>query len=514
MNRKGKSEMRNALLILSILTVSFAGMAEPVVNPMDALTMRQDYEARRASSSSPDLDSNGDALPILPGKTLVLLDADGPGVITHFWNTIAAFDPFSGRSVVLRIYYDGNAEPSVQVPLGDFFGVGHGALKPFTSAPVSVSAGGLARTCYWHMPFRKHIKVTVTNESPTYPVASFYYYLDWQKHDSLPEDTMYFHAQYRQSMPAAPGHYTILETKGTGHYVGTVYSVQQVEMGWFGEGDDFIYIDGAKTPQLRGTGTEDYFNDAWGFREFNTPYHGVSLYEGGYPGDRVTAYRWHIADPIPFKDSIRVTIEHRGSVFDETAEKAEDFSLASSNERPDWVSSVGFWYQYPPATITEPLPPADKRIAPYRIIPVQSLTYRASPTDTVNNSFVGVTYLPTTDDAAIEFDFDVDEAGRYQIGGIFQDNIAGAIFQVYLDGVKAGPPVNMVTVGSGFMWHEFDLHDLQPGTHTLRFEKTGIQSPEARTIAPNYMNFTIEYLILLRLEDMEGYHTLYDRMKR
>ncbi|MCI0493311.1 MAG: DUF2961 domain-containing protein, partial [Planctomycetes bacterium] len=286
---------------------------------MDTLALRQPYEARRESSSNADLAKNGDSVPILPGGTLTLLDADGPGVITHFWNTIAAFDPFAGRSVVLRIYYDGQEKPSVQVPLGDFFGVGHGAHKSFTSAPVSVSAGGLARNCYWHMPFRKHIKVTVTNESLVYPVGSFYYYLDWQKRDSLPEDAMYFHAQYRQSMPAAPGHYKILETSGQGHYVGTVYSVQQVELGWFGEGDDFFYIDGAQTPQLRGTGTEDYFNDAWGFREFATPYHGVTLYEGVFPGDRVTAYRWHIADPIPFRKSLRVMIEHRGSVFDETA---------------------------------------------------------------------------------------------------------------------------------------------------------------------------------------------------
>ncbi|GAG50381.1 unnamed protein product, partial [marine sediment metagenome] len=233
-----------------------------------------------------------------------------------------------------------------------------------------------ARTCYWRMPFRKHIKVTVTNESPVYPVADFYYYLDWQQHESLPDDTTYFHAAYHQSMPAEKGHYTILDTKGAGHYVGTVYSVQQVELGWFGEGDDFIYIDGSETPQLRGTGTEDYFNDAWGFREFSTPFHGVSLYEGRHPGDRVTAYRWHIMDPITFKKSLRVMIEHRGSVMDETA-PVDEAKLVGSEERPDWVSSVGFWYQYPPATITEPLPPAEKRTAPYRVLPVGKLTHRA-----------------------------------------------------------------------------------------------------------------------------------------
>jgi hypothetical protein len=479
---------------------------------MDALTLRQPYEARRESSSNADLAKNGDSVPILPGGTLTLLDADGPGVITHFWNTIAAFDPFAGRSVVLRIYYDGQEKPSVQVPLGDFFGVGHGAHKSFTSAPVSVSAGGLARSCYWHMPFRKHIKVTVTNESLTYPVGSFYYYLDWQKRDSLPVDTMYFHAQYRQSMPAAPGHYKILETSGQGHYVGTVYSVQQVELGWFGEGDDFFYIDGAQTPQLRGTGTEDYFNDAWGFREFATPYHGVSLYEGVFPGDRLTAYRWHIADPIPFRKSLRVMIEHRGSVFDETAEGGV-VSLAGSNERPDWISSVAFWYQDPPVEIDEPLPEVALRIAPYRVIPVKSLACRAEPPETVKPAHVGVSFLTEANDASIEFDFQIDKSGRYRISGLFEDSIAGGIWQPSLDGQSVGPPINMVVPDSGFAWHDLDLHDLEAGKHTLRFAKVDQTAPATRSVRFPTTAFTLEYLTLLRLEDMAGYHQLYNELR-
>jgi hypothetical protein len=192
------------------------------------------------------------------------------------------------------------------------------------------------------MPFRKSAKVTLTNEATDYGKVSFYYYLDWEKLPELPPEVLYFHARYRQAMPAQPGDYTILETHGTGHYVGTVYSAQQVKTGWFGEGDDRFYIDGEQVPSLRGTGTEDYFNDAWGFRQFATPFYGVSLWEGVFPGDRVTAYRWHVTDPVRFRKSLKVAIEHKGSIFTDAG-----VQVASSDERPDWLSSVALWYQTP-----------------------------------------------------------------------------------------------------------------------------------------------------------------------
>jgi len=500
-------------VILSLLFAASSALAQGNFGgALDDLTRRQEFTSMRTSSSAEELGSNGDSREIPPGEMLVLLDADGPGVITHIWNTIAAFDPFAGRSVVLRIYYDGNEQPSVQSPLGDFFGVGHGANKSITSMPVVVSAGGLSRSCYWRIPFLKHIKVTVTNESPVYPVADFYFYVDWQKHEKLPEDTQYFHAEYRQSMPAAKGHYTILETQGTGLYVGTVYSAQQVELGWFGEGDDFIYIDGSETPQLKGTGTEDYFNDAWGFREFNAPFHGVSLYEGTYPGDRVSAYRWHIMDPIAFKDSIKVTIEHRGSAVDETA-PAEDATLSRSNERPDWVSSVGFWYQFPPVTLQEALPPADKRVAPYRVIPVSELTHRNDEKGRVLPSEVGKQYITAEPTGFFEIDFSITEAGRYQLSGMFQDNPDSAVYQAMLDGKKIGLPIVMAVEGGGFAWHQLDAYDLEPGTHTLRFEKLDQQVPVMRSTGLKEDVFAIEYLVLLRLEDLTGYHELLNQRK-
>lgn len=500
------------LLGLMATLVTHAAAQGLLPDTWPSLAQRQPCEARRQSSSNPDLTSNGDSRPIPPGETLTLLDADGPGVITHFWNTIAALDPFAGRSVVLRIYYDGRDKPSVQVPLGDFFGVGHGAMKEFSSAVVSVSAHGLSRSCYWPIPFRQHIKVTVTNESPKYPVADFYYYLDWQKRERLPEDTEYFHAQYRQAMPAPPGHYTILETQGQGHYVGTVYSVEQVELGWFGEGDDFFYIDGAETPQLRGTGTEDYFNDAWGFHEFATPFHGVSLYEGVFPSDRVSAYRWHLADPIPFQKSLRLVIEHRGSVVDETT-RGDIASLARSSERPDWVSSVAFWYQNPVTTLDAPLPPADQRQAPYRVLPVKTLVCRAEPAEQVKPSHAGVSYWSETPTAAIEFDLVLEQPGRYRLRGLFEDSLAGAVWQASLDGQPLGAPLDMVVPEGAYVWRDLDLHDLTAGKHTLRFEKLSQRSPASRSIRFQGTQFTLEYLVLLRLEDMAGYHQLYQKLR-
>lgn len=497
---------RYFLVVVPLITPTVA--TAQTFGDLGALTIRQDREAHRVSSSAEDLASNGDAVTILPGKSITLLDADGPGILTHFWNTIAALDPFHGRSVVIRIYYDGNEKPSVVAPLGDFFGVGHGAEKSFTSAPVAVSSHGLARTCYWQIPFNKHVKVTVSNESPVYPVASFYYYLNWHKLDKLPKNTVYFHAQYRQSMPAPPGHYTILDTKGRGHYAGTVYSAHQVELGWFGEGDDFIYIDGAEMPQLKGTGTEDYFNDAWGFREFDTPYHGVTMYEGVFPTDRVTAYRWHVADPIPFDESIRVTIEHRGSAFDESAEKLEDMQIASSNERPDWVSSVAFWYQDPPAQLDDALPPANERIAPYRIYSAADLTHRADPPERVGPSHVGINYLVKGEEAAIEFDFEADKPGQYRIRGLFEHSIFGAIWQPYLDGKPIGGPIDMVVPDSHRIWDDLDLHTLEAGIHTLRFEMVPARSPAQRSITFPEKKFTVEYFTLLRLEDMAGHRAL------
>lgn len=466
---------------------------------LKALARTQDYRAYRSSSTNDDLTRNGDARSIEPGETLVLAEMEGPGAITHFWNTVGSVDPFFGRSLVLRFYWDGNEQPSVEVPLGDFFGMGHGALESYTSEPAAISSFGRAKTCYWHMPFKSSARVTVTNESSVYRTDSFYYYLDWRKFDAFPEDGAYFHAVYRQEFPAQPGNYTILETTGKGHYVGTVYSAHQVELGWFGEGDDFIYIDGEELPSLRGTGTEDYFNDAWGFRQFSTPFYGVSLWEGYFPGDRVTAYRWHIADPIPFNESLRVTIEHRGSIFTDSAEHLGQFI-----ERPDWVSSVAFWYQERPAAVEAVLPPAEQRVAPYRRIPVTELYVKADPPMVLVKNDESITYIPGAPDATIEVTFEIEEAGRYQINSFMTYGIMSGVYQPYLDERKLPMLLEFTQTGQDPIWTSLDLHDLGVGTHTLKFVGQG-PSTNMRTMATPMYGFGMRDLLLLRLEDMEGY---------
>lgn len=497
--------MRIIISLMILLGIAFSSASQQeAISALDALSRQQHYEARRNSSSNEDLARNGDARGIDAGGTLVLMDEDGPGVITHFWNTVGSEDPFVGQSLVLRVYYDGSATPSVESPLGDFFGVGHAACKDYTSLPVTVSSRGRSRVCFWRMPFRQHIKVTVTNESTAQKVDSFYYYLDWQKHERLPEDTAYFHARYKQAMPAQPGRYVILDTKGRGHYVGTVYSVFQLETGWFGEGDDFFFIDGAELPQLRGTGTEDYFNDAWGFREFAAPYHGVTLYEGVLTGDRVTAYRWHIQDPVPFKESLRLEIEHRGSIYNEKG-NIVTMDLGSFEERPDWISSVAFWYQYPPAVIEEPMPPLEKRLPPYRVLKGSELTFRANPPILVVplEPFVG--YIPNTKEASIEFDFDLEKDGRYRIDGAFLASLMCGIYQPFLDGKKIGGPIDFVIPNFDPIWLRLDTHDLTSGTHVLRFESMKEDSPNMRDIGFKFNAFGLAGLTLLRLDDMEGY---------
>jgi len=479
--------------------------AEPLVGYsfnggiFSSLTQSADAQSRRESSSNPDLNSNGDARTIQAGETLELADLVGPGAITHIWNTVASQDPFSGRSLVLRIYWDGLERPSVEVPLGDFFGVGHGAIANFTSLPVSVSSYGRSRTCFWRMPFRKKARITLTNEDRGFGTASFYYYVDWEKLPSLPEDVLYFHARYKQAFPARPGDYTVLETKGRGHYVGTVYSVHQVKTGWFGEGDDRFYIDGEARPSLRGTGTEDFFNDAWGFRAFAAPSHGVTLYEGPFAGDRVTAYRWHLADPVRFTDALKVSMEHKGSIYTDTGTQ-----VASSQERSDWVSSVALWYQTPPVVNDEPLPPATNRIAPYRVFPARNLTQRASPSSEVTKPVLGVLYAPGKPDAEIEFDFEIADSGRYQLAAVLIESVFSSRYQPFLDGDPVGPVLDLCNQGSDWTWYSFDLHDLAAGKHTLKFVGCGA-SPRQRTKAAGQFAFGVNSLVLLRLEDMAGY---------
>jgi hypothetical protein len=348
-----------AACVFSIATAAFAQFSPD--DQLSGLAKLKNFDARRESSSDPNWkNANSDNRFIPPGGTLTIAELKGPGAIAHLWLTINHPAKYYSRLLVLRVYWDGEEHPSVECPIGDFFGIGHGVDQPLNSMPVRITATGRGRNCYWPMPFRKSAKITVTNES-TLPCNGIYYYVDWQKHSSVPEGTAYFHAMYRQEFPCVMGqNYLIADIEGRGHYVGTVQSVVNISTQWFGEGDDFFFIDGDKEPTLRGTGTEDYFCDGWGF--WSHPdglYYGAPMPDNGHPGALTSVYRFHIPDPIPFRKSLRVEFEHKGA--QEFPDKKYDWFI----ERDDLMSSVAFWYQIEPHKAWPALPPGAERL-PFR----------------------------------------------------------------------------------------------------------------------------------------------------
>ncbi|MCL5097017.1 MAG: DUF2961 domain-containing protein, partial [Candidatus Omnitrophica bacterium] len=232
-------------------------------DPLGALASLPMGRNRRVSSNEqPDWhNANLDMTVLPPGKALEMPLLEGPGVITHIWLTSHAGRANELNALSLRIYWDGHKEPGVCAPLGEFFAVGQGKPAVVDSVPVQVSPSG-ALTCYWKMPFAKSARIVVANDNPD-RTTGLYWQVDWVELDHLPPNTPYFYARYRQEYPAVSGHdYLIADIEGCGQYVGTVMSVTLGQDGWWGEGDDFFYIDDEKVPSLQGTGSEDYFNDA------------------------------------------------------------------------------------------------------------------------------------------------------------------------------------------------------------------------------------------------------------
>jgi len=341
-------------------------------SPLAGLATLRDCRSKRVSSYD-KTGGNADAIPVEPGQTATLADIAGPGAIRHIWFTIGAEDQNYLRKVVLRMFWDHEPAPSVEVPVGDFFGVGHALTNHFTSLPLTMIKGpGWGRNagmnCYFPMPFAQRALITVENQSEG-KVGAFYYYIDHELYDALADNQGRFHACYHQEFPCqkvefASGqeeinltgkeNYVILEAEGRGHYVGCVLSVNNFNAyhqnyTWFGEGDDMIFIDGEQwPPSLHGTGTEDYFCEAWGFPsgEYSGPYTGVSLGKDviGWSG-KWSLYRFHIEDPVHFQKSIRVTIEH-----------------GHANDQGNDYASVAYWYQAEPHQPFAPLPPAKERV--------------------------------------------------------------------------------------------------------------------------------------------------------
>lgn len=338
---------------------------------------------------------NHDWVDLKPGETKEIANIQGCGIIRHIWCTNWTGDEnwkeeqYALRKLVIRMYWDQEKNPSVEVPLGDFFGVGFGIHKSFSSAVLSMNPDdGRGMNCYFPMPFQSGARITI--ESACNCHTNFYFYIDYEEWEALPEEEYgYFHAVWHREKdtkgwaPKEPGildrekadtenqpswypkawlknntdgsdNYVILEAEGKGKYVGCNLNIDvftpQANL-WYGEGDDMFFIDGEPwPPSLHGTGTEDYFCSAFGpAEEYNTLYSGITIYSGeqaGFKyGGKNSMYRFHIKDPIYFESSIKFSIEH-----------------GHANKLSNDYSSTAYWYQTEPHKPFEQLPCVEKRI--------------------------------------------------------------------------------------------------------------------------------------------------------
>jgi hypothetical protein len=355
------------------------------------LARLRDFKRRRLSSWDRS-GGNLDMLQIAPGETVTLGAIEGAGCVKHVWITMMSFPPAEHElcTTVLRMYWDGEASPSVEAPLGDFFGLPFGRRQNFVSLPLQASPeDGKSLNCWFPMPFASGARFEVENQGKAR--LFFYFYVDYEEYARLDPGLGRFHACWTRRKvtrglaaergwtrrdlrlddrrPVGPGfgfpgpwqepnltgadNYVILDVEGDGQYVGCVLGVDVFERqvnDWYGEGDDMIFIDGEPwPPRLHGTGTEDYFNTAFcPTQPYSAPYHGITLYSGSpaWPwGGKNAMYRFHVEDPIRFERSIRVTIE-----------------TGHANKLANDYVSTAYWYQ---RGRTRPLPalaPAADRI--------------------------------------------------------------------------------------------------------------------------------------------------------
>ncbi|MCX8038079.1 MAG: DUF2961 domain-containing protein [Candidatus Sumerlaeia bacterium] len=451
--------------------------------------------SRRATSTAKmpngdfDPNSNRDNSNVKPGQTKVLADLKGPGEITHIWMTFLGPEPHpwakngaaNHQEMLLRIYWDGREKPDVEAPVGDFFACGFGKRMEVVSLPVIVDDGD-SYNCFWRMPFRKSARIEVLNQSDK-DIALLYYNIDWIE-KPVARSTPYFCAQYNQAYPTPLGSdYVILDAEGKGHYVGTVLSVRSRSPEWFGEGDEKIYIDGETKPSIWGTGTEDYFLAAWGLRRNSTPYFGTPWAEDwGILGQRTCAYRWHIADPIVFNKSIRVTLEHYGWIPVDENPKGEHISW---NEREDDFASVAFWYQVGPTKKFAHVPDAAGRKLPNLDLITAAKDHWAEWKYGAGEARLqtgrtwyedGGQFLfkpPTREQAWVEIPFEVKVREPRRLIVKLTRSYDYGMFQAYLDGVKVGPVLDLYDAETATK--EYHLLDFWPdvGKHTLRLECVG-----------------------------------------
>jgi hypothetical protein len=358
--------MLRTLFVLICFSILSFGQQD---SPLNGLSNLSDAISRRASSAD-RTGGNADWVEVKAKSSVTLADIKGAGLIRHIWFTINSPSPFHLRELVLRMYWDGETDPSVEVPIGDFFGTGfeyedlpggHRGQKyqSWMSLPITVQDRAL--NCYFEMPFASGARITLTNDGGE-DVSNLYFHVDYQQvgDGRRVAGKGRFHAQWKHETTRAipesesggrnldgKNNYVFMDAKGKGQYVGTILNVFGLSTGWWGEGDDMFFVDGETGhATINGTGMEDYFNNAWMFqKEFNYPYIGYSQQGNRDWTGSHTMYRFHIEDPIYFQNSLRATIEH-----------------GHANDREDDYTSVAFWYQTEPHQKLFPLPPINERL--------------------------------------------------------------------------------------------------------------------------------------------------------
>jgi hypothetical protein len=362
--------MRGALAAAGIgaaaSPAALAQTANTAAPPLPAYARAQHYRSLKQSSYD-RTGGNHDFWDIPAGGIKEVFLAEGTGLISHIWFTIAARSEHHLKELVLRAYWDGNAKPCVETPIGDFFGLNLGDYSIYESRYLACSPGK-SLNCYFAMPYRSGARLTVTNEGKQ-GVGAFYSNIDYMAVRALPEDALYFHAQYRQAAPCTAvtgeaaklnvlggSNYVFVETRGRGHLMGVTLGVLENAGGWWGEGDDMIFIDDETKPLINGTGSEDYFLGSWDFggrdgaQPFGHQMYGAPLISNAErTGGRYCCYRWHGDNPVTFERYLKHTIEH-----------------GHANDRGDNFFSVAYWYQSAPYTDFPALPPLETRIPQVR----------------------------------------------------------------------------------------------------------------------------------------------------
>ena len=471
------------LIPLSGLASSLSVSSALAANLGDVWQLKEG-RTRRVSSVNSDPNSNFDFLRLKAGDTAEVCNIEGPGVITHIWITIRADDVNYNRHLILRVWWDDEETPSIEVPIGDFFAAGNAARADVDSTPIQVSADGKALNSFWPMPFRKRARVTVENQSAGL-VDSFYYTIDYEERETLPKPLATFHGQYRQSYPVVDGQdYVFAEIEGRGQYVGTVLSWWSCEEGWPGEGDDRFYIDGEEQASIQGTGTEDYFSSAWGFRVVHRADHGVTVWDGTEEGSRCTAYRWHIHDPIRFEKSLLATIEHRGWAI-------RDGKWDGHAHRDDRFSSVALWYQTEPHAAFPALPAAAERM-PYeeRTIELEDALEKVTsgavgraPDRQEGRPWSGGAQIffpaQSMEEAWMSVPFTVEEAGRWLVYLRSTESYDYGIWDIILDGETLVGERDMYSPTTRPVDIALGGRELEAGEHVLEVRTVG-RNPEAK----------------------------------